>query len=80
MRGTRRGCAACLVLALLTVQGTLALWTVTATSKSQSVQAADFAVTAAAERYLAAANTDGMSSQSPTCFASRPCSRATIMR
>jgi predicted ribosomally synthesized peptide with SipW-like signal peptide len=38
---------AAIVLALLTVQGTLALWTVTATSKSQSVQAADFAVTAA---------------------------------
>lgn len=36
---------AAIVLALLTVQGTLALWNATATSKSQSVQSADFKVT-----------------------------------
>jgi hypothetical protein len=38
---------AAIVLALLTVQGTLALWTVTAASTGQSVQSADFKVTAA---------------------------------
>ncbi|MFL4477624.1 SipW-dependent-type signal peptide-containing protein [Paeniglutamicibacter sp. ORCA_105] len=36
-----------IVLALLTVQGTLALWTATATTTSQTVQSADFKVTAA---------------------------------
>jgi hypothetical protein len=38
---------AAIVLALLTVQGTLALWTVTATSTGQTVQSADFKVTVA---------------------------------
>jgi hypothetical protein len=36
--------SAAIVLALLTVQGSLALWNVTATSKSQTVQSADFKV------------------------------------
>ena len=38
-----------IALALLTVQGTLALWNVTATSKSQTVQSADFKVTVAVD-------------------------------
>ena len=39
--------SAAIALALLTVQGTLALWTATATSKSQTVKSADFKVTVA---------------------------------
>lgn len=39
--------SAAIVLALFTVQGTLALWTASAPTKSQSVQSADFNVTVA---------------------------------
>lgn len=37
--------AIAVLMALLTVQGTLALWNATASSKNQTVQSADFAVT-----------------------------------
>lgn len=40
---------AAIVLALLTVQGTLALWNATATSEKQTVQAADFKVSVAVD-------------------------------
>jgi predicted ribosomally synthesized peptide with SipW-like signal peptide len=48
-----------IVLALLTVQGTLALWTATATTTGQTAQSADFKVTAAVGQNMQRLPADG---------------------